>query len=583
MKDIIQVENVRYLAPPERQTAILDRISLRIGDGEFVAMVGANGSGKTTLARHLNGLLLPDQGRVLVDGLDTRQAQHTSHIRCMVGMVFQSPEDQIVANTVEEDVAFGLENLALPPAEVRRRVSATLASVGIEPLRLRQPHQLSAGQMQRLALAGILAMKPRVIVCDESSSHLDPRGRKDLLSLLKSLHQEGITILLITHFMSEAAEAERLIVLQHGRLAMDGTPQTVFSDPAALHELGLELPPASALANRLRPWMPGLEANLLTSAQLLQVLVGCKSCATDADLPLQAPEIHRDSPVIDVVNLGFTYLKGTPLAQRALDQISMQMTSRRGHGLIGSTGSGKSTLLQHLNGLFRPQEGQVRVLDYDLNDSKVDLLSVRQKVGLAFQLPELYFFEQYVGDEIAFGPRQYGQKGLAQRVREAMEQVGLDFEGFKDRLVFTLSGGERRKVALASVLALQPKMMLLDEPLAGLDPRSRHETIAVLQSWQERGLKLLVSSHGIDDLVELVDDVTLVQTGRDKLSGSADQVFAQEDILAEAGVEAPLAAQAARVLRLAGWHIPLHVLLPIQLEDRLRTLTDPSEKGGAGE
>jgi len=584
MPVLIEVKDLSYVHPQANQAALpaLQDITFTIEEGELVALVGANGSGKTTLARHLNALLVPasGMGSVRIAGLDTRQKSDYSTIRTTVGMVFQSPEDQIVGMTVEEDVAFGPENLGIAPAEIRRRVKAALETVNMEDLRLRPPHQLSAGQMQRVALAGILAMRPRCIVFDEATSMLDPQGRRDVMDLLLRLNREGLTIIYITHFMEEAAQARRVIALHQGKIVLDGTPEAVFSSQAQLEEIGLSLPPAAALAGLLRPALPALPPGLLTADALLSAL---PPCYHDASGGLNANGGTRARPeasrLIEVSNLGYTYLRGTPFAQRALAGVSLRTGDHVNHGLIGATGSGKSTLLQHLNGLIRPQEGTVRVGSFDLNDVKISLKSVCQFVGLAFQNPEAQFFEQYVGDEISFGPRQMGLKtGLARPVRQAMELVGLDFEKFKDRLTFTLSGGEKRKVALASVLALNPTILLLDEPLAGMDPLSHRELLAGFKGLSERGMTLIVSSHYMEDLVELTEELTLLQSGKDVLGGSTAEVFSNQEVLRQAGLEAPLVTRVGQRLSRLGWPVPEGV---IHVQDLVRLLEQTLQGGMA--
>ena len=258
MRPLVVVDRLTYRHPgsePSQRNA-LDGVSLQIEAGEYVALIGSNGSGKTTLARHLNALLVPAQGTVLIDGLDTRDRANYPRIRSTVGMVFQRPEDQMIATTVEEDVAFGPENLGLPPDEIRRRVEDALEQASITALRHRPPYQLSAGQMQRVALAGVLAMRPACIIFDEATAMLDPRGRETLLSLMRDLHQNGTTIIHITHFMEEAAEAGRVLVMHAGQIVMDGTPAQIFARARALSDLGLECPPAMAIADELRPWLP---------------------------------------------------------------------------------------------------------------------------------------------------------------------------------------------------------------------------------------------------------------------------------------------------------------------------------------
>lgn len=244
---MIEVQNLSYKY--DDRTA-LDEIDLTIGDGEFVAIIGANGSGKSTLAKNLNGLLLPTEGRVLVDGIDTRDDIWT--VRTKVGMVFQNPDNQIVGALVEDDVAFGPENLAVEPAEIRRRVDESLSTVGMLEYKNFSPHKLSGGQKQRVAIAGVLAMRTKCIVFDEATAMLDPRGRAEVLTTIEELNGRGMTIVMITHHMEEAARASRVIVMDGGRLVMSGKAREIFSDVRRLKKIGLEVPPAVELGARLR-------------------------------------------------------------------------------------------------------------------------------------------------------------------------------------------------------------------------------------------------------------------------------------------------------------------------------------------
>ncbi|MEN4011539.1 MAG: energy-coupling factor transporter ATPase [Chloroflexota bacterium] len=572
---LIEFDQVSYSHPVRGGDPIpaLRGISLKIHEGEYVALIGANGSGKTTLARHLNALLLPEQGRVTVNGLDTRDERNHARIRSLVGMVFQTPEDQIVAAVVEEDVAFGPENLGLPPAEIRRRVEESLVVTGLSEHRQRPPHLLSAGQMQRAALAGVLAMRPRCVIFDETTAMLDPGGRRMVRRLINQLHQEGLTVIVISHFMREAVAAERVIVLNRGEIAMDSTPQQVFNHPADLHALGLDLPLAGRLANQMRQVLPDLPPHLLRSRDLLAALPPPPNGAI-AVHPQPSPftRLAAQDAFIEVDDLAHIYLADTPLAHPALRNVNLRAAEKRIHGLIGSTGSGKSTLLQHLNGLLLPQQGRVRVGPFDLNDPATDLKAMRRYAGLVFQNPEYQLFEQYVGDEIAYAPRLKGEREtLRQTVRDAMEMVGLDFEAFKDRLTFTLSGGERRKVALASLLAMQPQVLLLDEPAAGLDPRSRNETLRTFHRLAaQQALTLVLSSHHMEDIAELSSSLTVLHKGATLLDGDAEQVYSQVQTLEEHGLEAPIVTRVAARLRDLGWDLPCCILRANDLVEQLR-------------
>lgn len=568
MSALISIEHLtfRYGGEGASNTPALDDVCLQFQPGEFTCILGANGSGKTTLARHLNGLLTPNSGKVVVAGLDTRDKRSLGAIRQRVGMVFQHPEDQIIASTVEEDIAFGPENLGLPPEDIRRRVESAIEASGLQAHRNRPPHLLSGGQTQRLALAGVLAMRPDVVVFDEATTMLDPAGRRMALEWMAGLHAAGLTVLFVTHNMQEAALAGRAVVLNGGRVVFDGPPRALFAHPD-LAAWGLELPPAAALAARLRVCLPGLPDSIMTLDELLAGLpIGpggqpvSASAAARADLPLK----------IEVQGLEHVYLSGTPLAHTALKNANLRVFEGRAHGLVGATGSGKSTLLQHLNGLLRPQKGSVRVGPYTLGLREPPTREVTRSVALVMQNPEMQFFETFVGDEIAFGPRQYPlDEPLAHRVRRAMETVGLDFEGFKDRPTHALSGGEKRKVALASALALQPGILLLDEPTAGLDPVSRRHVLDVLRALLADGVDLVLSSHQMEDIAALAADVTAFRKGSDVLSGPAYEVFSQSERLHEIGLEAPAAAVTAQRLRSLGWPLPPGLITADALVDAL--------------
>ena len=571
MPPLILTDHVSFRYPAREMggARALNDISLEIGSGEFVAILGANGSGKTTFARHLNGLLLPERGQVRVGGLDTREKANLGQIRQLVGMVFQHPEDQIVASTVEEDIAFGPENLGLEPARIRRRVEEAIAAVGLEAQRMRPPHLLSGGQMQRLALAGVLAMRPKCVVFDEATTMLDPAGRRMALDLMERLRGEGLTVVFVTHNMEEAALATRVVVLHQGRLVFDGSPREAFSAPG-LADWGLEAPPALLLARRLRACVPEVPLAGLSMPEFLQGLPRWDGPEMAGIRPASTCLAQPVASSISVSGLEHTYLAGTPLAHAALLGIDLEVRQGHAHGLAGVTGSGKSTLLQHLNGILRPQRGSVRTGDFQLEDPAVLTRDVVKIAGLVFQNPETQFFQTYAGDEVAYGPRQLGLGGaLRERVRRAMESVGLDFEAFKDRSVYNLSGGERRKVALASVLAIEPRFLLLDEPTAGLDPRSHREVINHLRELKTAGVELVVSSHRMDDLAELVDDMTVCRKGRSILAGSAEEVFNRFEALYEAGLEPPPAALAAERLRQLGWPVPEGLVTVAQLETAL--------------
>lgn len=269
---LIEIQNVSY-AYEDAAAKALNNVSLTINDGEFVAVVGHNGSGKSTLAKHLNALLLPTEGKVLVDGMDTADEADTLSIRQRVGMVFQNPDNQLVTTIVEEDVAFGPENIGVPGNEIRTRADRALAAVGMEKYAHSAPNMLSGGQKQRIAIAGMLAMQPKVLVLDEATAMLDPKGRRDIIDLVTKLHREnGITVVMITQYMEEAIGADRVAVMSGGELILEGTPKEVFSQDELLHKHRLDVPVMQQLANRLNARGANLPKSILSVEEMAQAI-----------------------------------------------------------------------------------------------------------------------------------------------------------------------------------------------------------------------------------------------------------------------------------------------------------------------
>ncbi len=566
MAPIIRLENVWHTYQSEGSSPIdaLRGITLDIHPGEYVVILGHNGSGKSTLAKHLNALLLPTRGDVWVKEWNTKDKRHTLNIRSTVGMVFQNPDNQIVATVVEEDVAFGPENLGVPYEELRRRVEWALDVVGMRAFRHRPPHLLSGGQKQRVAIAGIIAMKPQVLVLDESTALLDPIGRRDVLSIARRLNkEEGVTVVAITHFMEEAIFADRVVVLHKGQIALQGTPREVFAHTEHLQSLGLDVPPATALAQRLKRQYPNIPADVLTPAELVFALTGKlpppiheripfaevdTSHLPDSYTPLTPPPGHL---AVEIRSLVHYYMRGTPLEVEALKGLDFDTGLGERVAILGHTGSGKSTLIQHLNALLRPHKGRVRVLDYDLTRPDVDVRLLRRRVGLVFQFPEAQLFEKYVGDDVAFGPRQLGlnHEEVRKRVRDAMNAVGLDFDTYKDRYIFSLSGGEKRRAALAGILALRPEVLVLDEPTAGLDPQGRRQILSLIrQLHKDWKLTLILVSHNMDEVAELADRGFIIADGRTITSGTPRALFNRPQILYDLSLGIPQVTQIMHAL-----------------------------------
>ncbi len=272
---LIRMEGVSfdYRLNSEEVVRVLRDVSLDIYPGEYVAIIGHNGSGKSTLAKHFNGILKPTEGNVYVAGFNTKDDRYRREIRRRVGMVFQHPDNQIVATIVEDDVAFGLENIGVPPREMRKRLDAALEAVGMSSYRNRPPHHLSGGQKQRVAIAGVLAMEPRCLVLDEATSMLDAHGRREILQVLRRLHQRGMTIIAVSHHMSEAAEADRVLVIEAGRIAMEGPPREIFQRQELLRRLQLDIPVATRLAGRIHERVPDFQPDLIHPREIVDEVV----------------------------------------------------------------------------------------------------------------------------------------------------------------------------------------------------------------------------------------------------------------------------------------------------------------------
>lgn len=573
----------------------LDGVNLNIGDGEFFCILGGNGSGKSTFAKHLNALLQPDAGTVRINGMDASDPELVYDIRSTAGMVFQNPDDQLVATLVEDDVAFGPENLGVESAQIAQRVREALKGVGLVGFERHETHALSGGQKQRVALAGVLAMEPRVLILDEASSMLDPRGRKGLMKACRALHDRGMTIVMITHFMEEAAEADRVAVFRAGRVAMLGTPEEILTRADELAQLNLDMPESCRLGMALRAKGVPVCAQVREADMVAEIaqayaersgagIAGQSSVSqleiADGTVPVDN-EGNASEPVIELSRVSYSYslsprerrrwhkrsatagksskqaLWGNdPSSPWALRDVSL--TVRRGEflGLAGHTGSGKSTLVQHLNGLIRPQEGSICALGLDLSNKK-DAAAVKAKVGVVFQYPERQLFAETVAQDVAFGPRNLGlpQDEVARRVASSLTRVGLDLAAIGDKSPFELSGGQQRRVAFAGVLAMEPEVLVLDEPMAGLDPAARRDFLELIDRLHRDGLTVVMVSHSMDDLANCCDRIVVMNEGAVFAEGTPAQVFAHADELKSIGLGVPAAQRMALALAKAG--VPL--------------------------
>lgn len=604
---IIRLVDV-HAAYPGSPAEALAGITLDIMPGEYLCVLGGNGSGKSTLVQIINALVAPIAGQAIIDGLDAADPTHALAIRQRVGSVFQHPEDQMVTSIVADDVAFGPENLCIPQPDIAQRVHDALADVGMLAHAHADPADLSGGQKQRVAIAGALAMHPRILLLDEPAAMLDTGGRRDIQRIVARLHSQGITVVHVTHFMDDALRADRAIVLEGGRIVLSGAPDEVFAHRETLRKLGLDMPFYLQLQERLeqlgRPCAP-----CATEEELLEELASsldasdtrpdtCSSANTRAsvrpDARANIPATHAQTTdathkaadatapannasqrtaAIAFENVSFSYAAPAAKAQArnhgdgpvarlrhmlkrrgnrpsaaeypwALREITARIKPGELTAVIGRTGSGKSTAVELACALKLPNAGRTTVCGIDTADLD-RRRELRQSVGYVSQLPERQLFAESVRDDIAFGPGNLGLTGdeLEQRAREAVSLLDLPIDpAFLQRSPFALSGGQQRSVALAGVLAMRQPVLVLDEPMAGLDPAGRSRVRRLLDQLKRNGTTIMLVTHDMDDVAELADRVIALDAGRIIASGTPAEVFAPEMQRALATVPEPARA-----------------------------------------
>jgi energy-coupling factor transport system ATP-binding protein len=543
-------------APPA-----LRAVSLKIDAGETVAIIGQNGSGKSTLAKLLAAILHPDSGTIEVDGLRTNAGGEALWtIRQRVGLVFQNPDDQLVANTVIDDIAFGPENLGLPRFEIEERVQEAMALLDLEPYAQIAVNELSVGQKQRVAIAGVLAMRPRYLLLDEPTTMISGHTARQLLESVQHLSRErGISVIHITHFMHEVPSFKRVIVMDAGRVLMDGTPAEVFARADELRAVGLDVPMVTRLSQRLRAqgWteLPEvvLSTEQLNGAGYLQASPPSSAGMSLIDTSREVtPAPAESKPLFELRDVRHTYLRGTPFAVEALRGLSLSVTKGQTVALVGPTKAGKSTVVDVLAGLIKPAPGTFFFAGSDAGVSSFDIERIRSIVGTVFQSPEAQIFEDTVGKDVSFGPRLQKVPLAESRrlVQDSLEAVGLPYEDFRSRYTYALSGGQKRRVAIAGVLALQPKVIIFDEPAAGLDPRGRRELLElIVRLRQQQALTIIYISSGLEDVIGLADTIYILDQGRTVFSGTPGEILRHAGELKALDITLPEATQIALALR----------------------------------
>ncbi|TLN18944.1 ATP-binding cassette domain-containing protein, partial [bacterium] len=498
-KTAIQLKDVSYRYPRSKRWAIL-HLNLEIHQGEFIAVMGENGAGKSTFCQMLNGIIPNSiggtlKGEVLINDLNTQESG-IAQLATQVGIVLEDPETQLFTTSVGAEVAFGPENLCQTPDEIRENVRWALDVVRLSGLEARMPSALSGGQKQRLAIASNIAMRPNILVLDEATSQLDPLGVEEVLSVARELNQKyGMTIVMATDASEMIARLmDRVIVLDKGQLVAQGTPREIFSQSGLFQKYMIRSPQVSQLAARLQ--QAGQEYTSLpitteeACADILRRLDGTPRKTPAGLAPANAAEAKDGEPIIVVDHLDFTY---QPLNVNAVKDISF--TIRRGEfvALIGQNGSGKTTVLKNLLGLNKPTKGTVTVAGMDIG--KTAVAEMARHVGFVLQNPDQQLFAETVEDEITYGPRNLGldKAVIEERVAEALRLVGL--EDKRKEFPPALSKGDRAKTVIASALALDPEIVILDEPTTGQDYRGCHQIMQIADRLHEQGRTVVFVTH----------------------------------------------------------------------------------------
>lgn len=527
---VIAVENLKYRYPHADALA-LDGLTFTVEKGEFIGIVGANGAGKSTLSQALIGLVPQFYngaygGRVLIDGLPA-ESTPISELCCKVGLVFQNPFNQLsgAKDNVYEEVAFGMQNLGVPRAEMHRRTENALKLLDIWQFRDRNPFDLSGGQMQRVAIASILVMEPDIIVLDEPTSQLDPQGSEEVFRTVDKLAHSGITILMIEQKIEKiAAYCDRILLLHQGHQIAFDTPQKVFSRPD-LEQLGVQAPVFTRICRALGTTLPD-------GSYPVTVEEAANQLRRTSVLPPVSAQQEERPELFEIRNLEFSYRPGTPV----LHGINLRLDARP-TAIIGQNGAGKTTLVKLLKGLLRPTGPSIWFRGEDISHKTVAALAAQ--VGYVFQNPDDQIFRYNVLDEVMFGPLNIGmsEEQAREKSRAALALTGLSDQ--ENSNPYDLELNERKMVAIASVLAMDPDVLILDEPTIAQDMMGRRRIADIVRTLSAQGKLVLAILHDMDFVAECFDRVVVMAQGQVVADGSPRQVFADSAALQAARLDPP--------------------------------------------
>lgn len=541
----LQVENFSWrYAINERWS--LENVNLSVRRGEFLAIVGPSGAGKSTLCLSLTGLI-PHltrgtiKGRVLVEGQDTFTTP-LSQITRKVGIVFQDPESQFITMSVEDEIAFPLENLGLPRQVMIERINNAMDETRISELKEKYPHELSGGQKQRVAIASFLALRPDILVLDEPTSDLDPLGKSEVFAVLAGIKAAGKTLIVVEHNTEELCKyADRIILLYEGRIRREDTPAQFFSEVRSLREEGVYPPQVCEFVHVLNSRTGRNLTYPTTLEEASRLLPPIKTKDS-----VRSGHVGRSAQVADAIvsirGLKFTYPDGT----RALDGIGLDICQGEYLAIIGQNASGKTTLVKHLVGLLKPTEGDVKVFGKSTLKTKTTELATR--IGYVYQNPDHQLFCKTVYEECAYGLQNLGlgAEEIRTKVREVLARVGL--EGFDETDTFLLGKGQRQRLAVAASLVMGPEVMIVDEPSTGQDMKQSEGIMGLLDSLNREAKTIVIVTHNMRLVAEHAKRVVVMMRGKIILDDDVRSAFSQPSLLKEAYIVPPQITQLARML-----------------------------------
>jgi len=548
---LVDLQKFRY----ENSISVtLKKLNFKIEKGEFAGLMGRTGAGKTTSLMLLNGLI-PHffegdfEGKIIANTMNTARYRIQTLAR-FIGLVMQDPETQIFGITVEKDVAFGPSNLAYEKERIRELVSKSLKAVGLSGYEKRITTELSGGEKQRLAIAGVLAMEPEILALDEPTSELDPAGRREIYKLLSELRKNSnVTILISGHDSEEMLEfTDRILALDNGEIVWDGKPSSLFADVELLEKLGVRPPEAAELSSRL------VKTKYFSNRQIYISNEEFVRAAEEENKFCKNPE--NSNHISKLKDNGFTAIETKSLSfayskdKYALKDINIKINRGEFVALIGKNGAGKTTFSKHLNGLYKPTEGEILINKESIKGISTSVLS--RKVGYVFQNPDHQIFAASVWDEVEFGLKnlQMPEEERKRKIIEALEFVGL--ENFKYRHPFTLGKGERQKLAVATILAMEPEILVIDEPTTGQDWDGTKRMMKMMEQLHKKGHTILAITHNMRLAAEYADRIIVFSGGKVVLDGTPEEVFYQTEILNDAAVTPPDSVLIGNSLRSCG-------------------------------